>query len=202
MKQTHRTTLAAGALGLCAAALLALAGTPAGAPRAVAAPRPVITNTPEPPTPQPTSPPATPRPTDAPPPRPTDVPPTRPPENDGNADPALAKAVEPATARVGDEVLFVLTVTNRGNDDAKDVVVTDEVPGPFAVLGAEAGRGDVSVSGNTVVVTLGSMAPDEVVVIRIRARVTAAAPDVSNTATLVTSSRADDATNNVSGVTL
>lgn len=220
-----RSTLKMFGLLAVGAALIALVALPGGAQPIAAAPRAALTATAEPPTPQPTDttqplPQPTdttqplPQPTDTtqPLPQPTSTPiieptltPTRRPEGDPEvADPAITKAASPSEARIGDEIMFTLTVTNRGNVPAENVVVTDPVPDFCDILDVSASRGDVAVSGNTVVVTLGAVAPDEVISIQICTRVNERAqpPGGANMATLTTSSPTDDPSNNTSTVTI
>src|SRR5262245_2864804 len=162
------------AIGL---ALLAAAIAPSFGQRpAAAASLLAITDTPEPPTltPIPTVTPSTPTPatpviatsTPTPPsgavtPPPTKVPPA------GTADPAVTKAVNVPEAHIGDEVIFTLTVTNRGTVNAADVVVTDPVPDFLDVIEATTTRGNVSSEGRTVRVVIGTVAPGEVITITI-----------------------------------
>ena len=119
-------------------------------------------------------------------------------------DPLITKAASPSEARTGDEIVFTLTVTNRGNVPAENVVVTDPVPDFCDILDVSASRGDVAVGGNTVVVTLGAVAPDEVITILVRTRVNERAqpPGGVNTVTLTSSSSSDDPSNNTSSVTV
>jgi uncharacterized repeat protein (TIGR01451 family) len=200
--------------------LLALALLLNGTRPAMAAPLAAITPSLEPPTPQPTDtaqPTVTPVPTltpdSTPPPQPTLTPtsaptltpsmptstPTKPPKDDDEtADPSLTKAVEPAEARIGDEVYFNLTVTNQGDAAAQDVVVTDDVPAAFDILAVSADRGEVAVNGNTVVASLGTVEPGETITIRISTRVNDQAPlaEIFNTGVLTTSAGTDIVSNN------
>src|SRR5262245_13091617 len=159
------------AIGL---ALLAAAIAPSfGQRRVAAASLLAITDTPEPPTLTPiltvTPSPATPviatstptPPSGAVTPPPTKVPPS------GTADPAITKAVNVPEAHIGDEVIFTLTVTNRGTVNAADVVVTDPVPDFLDVIEATTTRGNVSSEGRTVRVVIGTVAPGEVITITI-----------------------------------
>ena len=68
----------------------------------------------------------------------------------------------------------------------------------MARLCVSASRGEIAVSGNTVVVTIGAVAPDEVITIQIRTRVNERAqpPGGTNTVTLISSSSTDDPSNN------
>lgn len=102
--------------------------------------------------------------------------------------------------RIGDELLFVITVGNRGSLPAVNVVVNDTLPVYLDILGVSADRGVVSVSGHTVTVKIGTVEPGEIITIRIRTRINelAPAPLVGfNTAVLTTSSASDNPGNNV-----
>ncbi len=73
---------------------------------------------------------------------------------------------------------------------------------PPDVVAIQADKGSVAVSGQQVVVTIGEVAPGEVIDIHIQARVNAQATSDggSNGVTLVTSNDSDDPRNNVSNV--
>jgi uncharacterized repeat protein (TIGR01451 family) len=201
------------ALLVSGVALLLLAWAPGGAPSAYARPLAALTPTVEPPTrtptPGPTSTPtAPPRPTVP----PTDTPgpintpqpqPSREPETE-RADPAVTKAASPSEARIGDIVDFAITVTNHGGETADDVVVTDELPDFLDVIEANASKGTIAISGRTVVTTIGTVAPGEIVTIRIRTRVNEQAqpPGGRNSVTLVSSNNSDDPINNTDSITL
>jgi uncharacterized repeat protein (TIGR01451 family) len=97
---------------------------------------------------------------------------------------------------------FTITVGNKGSVVARDVVVIDTIPSYLDIIGVTTTRGETSIEGQTVTVTIGSLAPGELVTIHIKTRINALAlPGVGyNTATVV--SRGDsDPTNNTSTVT-
>ena len=205
--RTSTTVLVSLVAGI--ACLSGLAGMLRNTPTVAAAPPAAITASPEP------SPPISVPPSDTPatavPPAdtPTSIPPTDTPatavppdDNDGRPELRVEKQAEPAAARVGDEVRFTLTVTNQGDENAENVILSDPVPEAFQVLDASSDRGDLAVSGNTVVVTLGTVRPGDVIRVTIRARVLSAALDGHNVASLATSSGDDDVTDNVSSVAL
>lgn len=190
-------------------ALLLLSGLPGGVMRTNAAPPAAVTGTPtEPATPTFTAVPPPPTatsttiPTDTPPPTATSTP-KPPPTEQSVADPAISKSASVAEARVGDEITFTIVVTNRGNRAANDVVVTDSLPDYLDLLDATASRGSLTVSGRTVTVDIGSVAPGEQITIRIRARVNERAqpPSGRNGVSLTTSSSTDDPSNNSAEVT-
>ena len=190
------------------ALLLLLGDMPRGAQPISAAPLPAITGTPtEPPTRTPTTSPNTPTPTAAapsptsgPPPAPTNTPK---PSKHKVADPAITKSASPSEVRIGDEVTFTISVKNLGNETAKDVVVSDSLADYLDLGNVSASRGDVSINGKTVTVTIGDLAPGETVTIRISTRVNdrAQPPTGRNGATVTTSSPTDDPSNNSAEVT-
>jgi uncharacterized repeat protein (TIGR01451 family)/LPXTG-motif cell wall-anchored protein len=187
-----------------AIALLLVAGLSGGALPISAAPLAAVTGTPtEPATPTSTAvASATPTSNVAPTSTPTNTPRPKPPSDSDVADPAITKSASVAEARVGDEVTFILSVTNKGDATAHDVVVTDSLPDYLDVLEVSASRGEVATNGRTVTVTIGAVEPDEQITIRIRARVNEQAqpPGGRNGATLTTSSPGDDPSNNFSEV--
>ncbi len=64
-----------------------------------------------------------------------------------SADLDLSKLVAPTTANVGDLVVFTLTVTNTGPDDATNVVVTDQLPDGYTYQSDDSGGDYDSISG-------------------------------------------------------
>ncbi|NTU83409.1 MAG: DUF11 domain-containing protein [Chloroflexales bacterium] len=120
------------------------------------------------------------------------------------ADPSITKSVSPSTANVGDNVEYTIRVTNIGGSTATDVVVEDTLPSIMTIVSASASRGEVSVSGQTVRVTIGELAPGETVTVTVRARLTAAPvpPNNRNLATVSSSSPDGDPNNNQASVPL
>ncbi|MEI7643747.1 MAG: isopeptide-forming domain-containing fimbrial protein [Chloroflexales bacterium] len=120
------------------------------------------------------------------------------------ADPAITKSVNRSTVKIGDTVEFTITATNLGNATATGVVVEDSLPAFLALASASATRGDVRVSGSTVRVMIGDLAPGETVTVTITARVraTTVPPDNRNLATVASDSSSDDPSNNSSSVAL
>jgi uncharacterized repeat protein (TIGR01451 family)/LPXTG-motif cell wall-anchored protein len=107
-------------------------------------------------------------------------------------------------ACVGDIVTFTITVTNQGNAPARDVVVVDDVPPPFEVVGFSTSRGGINAVGNRVQADLGTVNPGDVITIQIQVRATRVSnpAQVTNTATGTTSSNDRDQSNNTSTITV
>ncbi len=146
--------------------------------------------------------------TPVPPPPPTDDTPVPPPDDGGRprrrSDPRLAKAVNTTSARVGDVLVYELTVTVDGNTRAENVVVQDTIPPFMEFVRATTTRGTVAVSGATVVVTIGDVDTSETVTIRIVVRVLFIPdpPVHRNVALLTTTSSTDDPSNNTATTTV
>jgi len=182
------------------ATLLMLAGASVGPTGTAAAPLMAITDTVEPATRTPTSGATnTPGPIHTPGPAATKTP--RP--KSELADPAITKSSSVSEAKIGDEITFTISVTNKGPGTADDVVVTDPIADYLDVIEATTTRGDVSSNGRTVIVTIGKVPAGDEVTIHIRVRVNERAepPGGRNSVSLTTSSPGDDPSNNSSEVT-
>jgi LPXTG-site transpeptidase (sortase) family protein len=132
------------------------------------------------------------------------------------ADPAISKSGNPTQASVGEIVTFTLTVTNQGNSPAPGVVITDTLPAQFNVTAVNVSGAPFGTSVNvtpligtgpapyTVVVTLGGdLGVTDVVVIDIVTTVNSLGnPPINNTASLVSSSDTDVASNNTDSVNI
>lgn len=118
-----------------------------------------------------------------------------------SANPRVLKQADRTVARVGEEVTFSIEVSNPASLAAENVVVTDALPGYFDLLGVTATRGTVAINGLLIRVTLGTLAPGEVVQITVRTRVNRTAPaEMVNGVTLTTDSDSDIPTDNNSSV--
>ena len=102
-------------------------------------------------------------------------------------DPIISKRAEPAEVRPGDEVLFTIHVTNRGQTAAINTYVIDDLPGYLEVLDVHTSQGTWRQEGQKIIVEIGVIGQDYVVEILIYARVRADAPaplSVENMATV------------------
>jgi LPXTG-site transpeptidase (sortase) family protein len=130
----------------------------------------------------------------------------------GFVDPAISKAANPTDAAVGEVVTFTITVRNRGNIPAPNVVVTDNLPTMFDVTAVNISSTVGSSTFTTtvtppigtgtapysVVITFNNnLGVSEVVTIQIVTRVNSlGAPPVSNSASLTTTALTDNFNNN------
>ncbi len=213
-------------LACCLLAGLLLTATPASAvgPQSLDTPTPPLPPTPEPEPPTATpgvsptatpgvspsaTPSATPRPTDepeeepSPTPEPTATPePTPPPEEP--PDVVIQKTADRAEVEPGGTVVYTLEISNRGNQTAYDVVVSDEVPAALEVIDLWSSKGDVVVHGQTVTAYPRELQPGEEQTIRVTARVRPGVPagSIPNIAIITTSTSGDPPGNNTSTVTI
>lgn len=190
-----------------------------------AAPNAVIptpTATPPPPTATPTAtpivPPPTATPTDTPivPPPPTATPTATPrPRTPGPApepsatptpvgDPRVVKSVQPDVGRPGDTITFSIAVHNDATIAFTNIVIDDTVPDVFEIQNATVTQGTVSVSGQRVLATIGTIEPGQGVTLVITTVIRAGTPpgQVDNVALLTTDTPGDNPGNNTSRVTV
>lgn len=103
--------------------------------------------------------------------------------------PVITKSVEGIPAKIGDEVTFVLTVTNNGDQILENVILIDPILSYFNILQASSTKGTASFDAdeNVVTVIIGSLEPDEIVIITIVVEVNDTidfSAEVPNTASL------------------
>lgn len=103
----------------------------------------------------------------------------------------------PATAVVGQPLIYALTVTASGNNTSRNVTVTDVLPDSLAIGSLPAG---CSKAGQRVTCSLGNMEPGEAVRLNITVTPTAAG-EVTNTATVAANNDSIDSDNTVSALT-
>jgi LPXTG-site transpeptidase (sortase) family protein len=116
-------------------------------------------------------------------------------------DPGVTKSGDPATAAVGDTVVYTLNVFNDGNQPALDVRVRDELPMfvDFVSISIVPDPGlTVTRDGNIVNIFFGTVLPTDSYVVTITTRVNSLGhpPGGVNTATLTTGSPDNDPANN------
>src|SRR6185295_16807574 len=84
---------------------------------------------------------------------------------------------------------------------ADNVVVTDKLPIYLDILDATTTRGTVSIEGQSLYITIGSVAPNDLIFIRVRTRINALAqPSVGYNTAILSSSTDADSSNNTSTV--
>ncbi|PJK07350.1 hypothetical protein CO608_10365, partial [Lysobacteraceae bacterium NML08-0793] len=113
-----------------------------------------------------------------------------PPAPPASADLGVTKVVDNATAAVGEEVTFTITVTNHGPSAAADVTVAEQLPSGYTLVSATATAGSYSAP----TWTLGTLANGAVETLTLKATVNATG-DYTNTAT-VSSTTPDGNPNN------
>jgi uncharacterized repeat protein (TIGR01451 family) len=113
---------------------------------------------------------------------------------DAIADLEVSKAVSPGEVILGEEVVFTLTMTNNGPDDAINAVLTDVLPAEYSILEVTADIGTTSVLGQTVSLNVPVHPVGVTATLTVRA-VTVASGLVVNTAS-VTSDTPDDVVEN------
>lgn len=89
------------------------------------------------------------------------------------ADLSLTKSVSPANALPGDVVTYTMTVTNDGPGTARDVVVSDTMPGGVTYVDSDPAAPTCDFSGGTVSCDLGNLASGATRTITVRASVDA-----------------------------
>mgnify|MGYP001501725791 CR=1 FL=1 len=99
-------------------------------------------------------------------------PPPPPPDDDllpliGIIDPVVTKSGSPATAVVGEPVVWTIFVSNPGNAPINGVVVGDTVPAAFTITGVSTTQGSYTINGQSVSVNIGTLQPGQQVVIQI-----------------------------------
>jgi uncharacterized repeat protein (TIGR01451 family) len=91
----------------------------------------------------------------------------------GTLDVAITKIGSSAIALPGDEITWIITVTNRGTAAASNVVVSDTLPEGLELLSSVSSVGLTTTQGRTVSATVPSLAPGQAVILTIRTRVAA-----------------------------
>jgi uncharacterized repeat protein (TIGR01451 family) len=90
---------------------------------------------------------------------------------------ALRLAVDRVAVRAGEVLTYTLELAHRGEVAAPEVTVTDDLDPALSPLRVEATQGQAQVSGQRLVVELGTLLPGQVARIVLRAQVSWGAPD-------------------------
>jgi uncharacterized repeat protein (TIGR01451 family) len=88
----------------------------------------------------------------------------------------ITKRVEPTEVQPGDEVLFTIEVTNKGQQGAVNTFVIDDIPEYLEILDVDTSQGTWRQEGQKIIVDIGVIGQDYVVVILIYTRVRDDAP--------------------------
>jgi fimbrial isopeptide formation D2 family protein len=80
--------------------------------------------------------------------------------------------VEPESIQIGDPISFTITITNPTSQDINDVVLIDNLPDVFTVITATSSQGTVSINGNLVSATIGTIPAQQTVTVTINAEAT------------------------------
>jgi LPXTG-site transpeptidase (sortase) family protein len=125
------------------------------------------------------------------------------------SDPAVTKTGSPATAQVGDTVTFTIVVSNEGNSDADNVVLTDPIPNFLDITAVSVTPSPPScpalscVLMNTVTLDFGTVSPGEDFMVTITTVVNSlGAPPWTNQANVTTTSSGDVTANNTASFSL
>jgi LPXTG-site transpeptidase (sortase) family protein len=113
-------------------------------------------------------------------------------------DPAVTKSGDPATAAVGDTVVFTIVVENLGNTNATNVQVLDTVPAFLTVTSVTSSPpADTNNSaGNVVDLIYNTVTPSDVYTITVTTVVNSSPTPPSQTNTVTLTADADDDTSN------
>ncbi len=118
-------------------------------------------------------------------------------------DPAVTKQGVPANARIGDTVIFTITVGNNGTSDALNVVITDTMPDFLDIIQItiDPERGiPVTITGQVFTIDFGTITPSDLYTIIIVTRVNnlGRPPGGANNVVLASASAPQLTTNDVS----
>ena len=122
-------------------------------------------------------------------------------------DPAVTKYGDPASARVGDTVVYTITVGNNGNVDALDVTLTDTKPAFLDIISILVSPDEsfpINTTGNTFTIDFGTLAPGDIYMVTVVTKVNGLGrpPGGENTVSVQTSSLGDPIFNNNSALSL
>lgn len=86
-------------------------------------------------------------------------------------DPKITKAVNVASANIGDAVIYTIDIYNNGMLPFPDASVSDSLPSVLDIEQVIASKGTVTITGNDVTIDIGTLQPGERVNVTINARV-------------------------------
>jgi len=115
------------------------------------------------------------------------------------ADVALSGVASPAPAKVGDALTYTFLVTNLGPNTATGLAFTNLLPSGTTLLSASASQGVIFTNDNSVVCSLGTLAPAGSATVTILARPGLAGP-LTNTASVFASESDLNPANNTASV--
>lgn len=85
----------------------------------------------------------------------------------------LDKSVDRPFAQPGDTVTWTINIENNSGETVTGIVVTDSVPGSLSIVSASASAGNVSVNGQNISFSIGSLGPGDGVTITIVTQINA-----------------------------
>ncbi|MFC7623222.1 hypothetical protein [Microlunatus sp. GCM10028923] len=119
------------------------------------------------------------------------------------ADLAVIKTAEILPRKSGGPISYLLTVRNNGPSTARDVKITDQVPAPLNLEGADSSGSSCDLTTTTVTCLVDELAPGKEVTVRVRATVPPDRPDeLANTAKVSSETPEVDPSDNTSTHTL
>jgi large repetitive protein len=124
---------------------------------------------------------------------------TEPTQVNTSADLGIEKNDTPDPVTVGDQLVYILTITNNGPSDAANVVVTDTLPANVTYVSATPSHGSgCSETAGTVTCDLDNIADgaNATITIVVIPTVATPAPGIQNTATVASDTDDSDNTNN------
>lgn len=114
----------------------------------------------------------------------------------------VTKTADKADVGVGDTLTYSVAVTNRGNADAPDVVVTDVLPGEVSFVSAATTKGTCSESSGTVTCPIGTLSGGETATVTVTTTVDDDSGAIVDVAGATTSGADPDPTDDVDAAAL
>ena len=116
----------------------------------------------------------------------------------GQADPYIVESGPTTCVHPDEPFEFTAIASNKGNITAVNVQVYQQVPPYFELVSVTASRGTVIITGNSYIVDLGNLDPNEIVTIKIKVKHKGDSPtgDEINVVLIKTTSAGEDPNNN------